>query len=44
MFLDVLPVRCTFFDFYMRADIVHYSDFCAAARWLLDVTRFMLFF
>ena len=44
VFFDVLPVRCTFFDFYMKANIVEYSDFCAAARWSLDVTRFMLFF
>ena len=44
VFFDVWPVRCTFFDNYMRVDIVNYKNFCAASKWSLDITRFMLFF
>ena len=44
VFFDAWPVRMTFFDNYMRVDIVNYKDFCDAAKWYLDVTRFMLYF
>jgi len=43
IFFDVWGVRCTFFDNYMRVDIVNYGDFCAAAKWFLDITRFQLY-
>ena len=44
VFFDVYPVRCTFFDNYMRVDIVNYKDFCDSAKWYLDITRFLLYF
>ena len=44
VYFDVWPVRCTFFENYMRVNIVEYKDFCDATHWFLDITRFMLFF
>ena len=43
VFFDVMPVKMTFFDWYMMVNIVEYKDFCTAAMWELDITRFQLF-
>ena len=44
LFFDVMPVKMTFFDWYMKFNVVDYSNFCTAAMWELDVTRFQLYF
>ena len=33
----------TFFDNFMRYDIVNYKDFCDTAKWFLKLARFNLF-
>ena len=38
-FLDVWGAKLTFFDNYIRYDIVNYGDFCNAAQWYLEIAR-----
>ena len=43
-FLDLWITKVTFFDNYLRVDIVNYNDFCDAMQYLIDVLRFQLLF
>lgn len=41
---DIWLSKITFFDNYMRFDIVNYDEFCDAMQWLIDVLRFQFLF
>ena len=43
-FGDIWITKVTFFDNYLRVDIVNYNDFCDAMQYLIDVLRFQLLF
>lgn len=38
-FVDLWGAKATFFDNFMRYDIVNYKDFCDIAGWLVEVAR-----
>ena len=42
-FLDVWGAKWTFFDNYLRYDIINYGDFCNAAQWFLEIARVQFF-
>lgn len=44
VFIDIWGAKMTFFDNFLRYDIVHYKDFCDTASWLLRVARLQIFF
>ena len=39
-FFDLWGAKATFFDNFMRYDIVNYKDFCDTAGWLIEIARF----
>ena len=41
---DIWITKVTFFDNYMRMDIVNYNDFCDAMQYIIDVLRFQFLF
>ena len=42
-FFDVWGAKFTFFDNYVRYDIINYGDFCNAAQWYLELARMQFF-
>jgi len=43
-FFDVWFSKVTFFDNYLRFDVINYNDFCDAMQWIIDVLKFSLLF
>ena len=41
---DVWLAKITFFDNYMRMDIVNYNDFCDAMQYLIETLKFAFLF
>ena len=41
---DIWITKVTFWDNYLRVDIVNYNDFCDAMQYLIDVLRFQFLF
>ena len=44
LFADVWLAKVTFFDNYLRMDVVNYNDICDAMQWIIDVLRIQFLF
>ena len=42
-FLDLWGGKMSFFDSFMRYDIVNYTDFCSTAGWFFEALKMQFF-